>query len=79
MSVIMATNERSIPVGYHRKSAFKDKLKVISDSGKEESDSPDEVCDLICEHVCEQFWDWWNDPTRQYRFKPYVKVYEVLR
>lgn len=78
MSVIMMTHPSSVPVGYHRKSAFRDTLRVIYPEGEEETDSPDEVCDLICERVCEQFWDWWNDPTRQYHFQPYVKVLEEL-
>jgi hypothetical protein len=31
----------------------------------------------MCDLVAEQFWEWFNDPSRGRRFKPRVKVYEV--
>lgn len=52
-------------------------LKVMSSEGTEEVDSPDEACDLICDLVEEQFWDWFTNPARGRRFKPRIKVYEV--
>lgn len=52
--------------------------KVTSPDGIEEVYSPDEACDVICDLVADQFWDWWSDPARRRRFKPRLKVYEVL-
>jgi hypothetical protein len=52
-------------------------FKVTSAEGTEEVNSPDEACDLMCDLVAEQFWEWFNDPGRSRRFKPRVKVYEV--
>jgi hypothetical protein len=52
-------------------------LKLTSPEGTEEIDSPDAACDLICDLVAEQFWDWWDNPGQSRRFKPRIKVYEV--
>ena len=52
-------------------------FKVTCAEGTEEVNSPDEACDLLCDLVAEQFWEWFNDPSRSRRFKPRVKVYEV--
>ena len=52
-------------------------FKVTSPDDTEEVNSPDEACDLMCDVVAEQFWDWFHDPSRSRRFKPRVKVYEV--
>ena len=58
---------------------FERRFRVSSAEGTEELESVDEVCDLICELVSEQFWHWWNDPSHSRRFKPSVKVYEELQ
>ena len=52
-------------------------FKVTSAEGTQEVSSPDEACDLICDLVAEQFWEWFHDPCRSRRFKPRIKVYEV--
>jgi hypothetical protein len=31
----------------------------------------------MCDLVAEQFWEWFDDPSRSRRFKPRIKVYEV--
>ncbi len=79
MSVRLQEYEPPRRTSYHGRKAFERTFKVSCPEGTEELESPDEACDLICDLVAEQFWDWWNDPTRQRRFKPRVKVYEVLR
>lgn len=53
-------------------------FKITSPEGTDEVDSPDEVCDVICDLVADQFWDWWLEAARSRRFKPRIKVYEVL-
>jgi hypothetical protein len=52
-------------------------FKIASPQGVEVVNSPDEVCELICDAVAEQFWDWFHNRSRIRRFKPHVKVYEV--
>ena len=77
-----STNSEVEPLvagGYHGRRTFERTFKLSGPEGTEESDSPDEVCDLISDLVTEQFWDWWNDPSRSRRFKPRLKVYEVLQ
>lgn len=51
--------------------------KITSPNGTDQVDSPDAACDLMCDLVAEQFWDWWDSPAPTRRFKPRVKVYEV--
>jgi hypothetical protein len=52
-------------------------FKVLFPEGAELLGSPDEACDLICDLVAEQFWDWFQEPAHRSRFKPRVKVLEV--
>ena len=52
-------------------------FKVSSTEGTAEVYSPDEACELICDLVAEQFWEWFDNPDRGHRFKPRVKIYEV--
>ncbi|MGC1274146.1 MAG: hypothetical protein WBC44_10605 [Planctomycetaceae bacterium] len=52
-------------------------FKVCFPEGTELFGSPDETCELICDLVAEQFWDWFQDPAHRSRFKPRVKILEV--
>ena len=53
-------------------------FKITTPEETGEACSPDEACDVICDLVADQFWDWWYDPARRRRFKPRLKLYEVL-
>lgn len=52
-------------------------FRISSPNDTDQVDSPDAACDLMCDLVAEQFWDWWDSPVPTRRFKPRVKVYEV--
>lgn len=53
------------------------RLQVSGDEGTEHDLSADEACELMCDIVREQFWEWVATNPHSRRFKPRVRVYEV--
>jgi hypothetical protein len=53
------------------------RLQVSGDEGTEHDLSADEACELMCDIVREQFWEWFLSTSHGRRFKPRVRVYEV--
>ena len=54
-------------------------FQLTSDAGTERHLSADEVCDLLCDQVSEQFWDWCNNQPGSRQFKPNVRVVKARR
>jgi hypothetical protein len=52
-------------------------FKVSSEAGTESGLTAAEACELLCDIVRQQFWDWHDDASHPRRFKPRVRAYEV--